>query len=214
MSDFSAAVFALNKDKDKVFPFLTKGDYFIQYNEMWVGKLSSDDMEEDINPQIFALSKEIPLLRIVHAEDHGFWMHVLFEGEIKFQFEVSYEVGAELYGQIAYELYGDIEWYFDEEKRKIVGGKVAEHPDLINANKVFFGGINEESLTVLDIFGFDSETIKIISDILTVENFEKDPHEMVSNLLDSLGLTYFSFVAHNYFSHGDDDRYVLLNPAD
>jgi len=61
---------------------------FIQYNEKWIGKLSPDDMNDDYQPQTIGLSNEIPLLHIIHAEDHGLYIRVLHEGVIKFAFDL------------------------------------------------------------------------------------------------------------------------------
>ena len=217
MSDFSAGFFTLSENKEKVYPFLTDDEIFIQYNESWVGKLSEMDMGTDYLPQTLALSKEVPLLHIIHAEDHGFVIRILHEGDVKFHFDASYEVGADLYTEIGNELYG-CEWWADadiskiderHQKIKVEWAKQLEEQGLLNA---FFANINEDSLKAFQIFGITDEALQNINQILTVKNFSQDSHKMVYDLLDCLGLVGFSFVSHQYASYGDDDRFTVLNP--
>jgi len=100
MSDFSAGFFFLSKNKDKIYPYMNQGEVLIQYNETWVGKLSSSDLSTNYQPQDITLSNEVPMLHIIHAEDHGFFLRILHECAVVFEFDISYEVGTELYTEI------------------------------------------------------------------------------------------------------------------
>ena len=214
MSDFSVGFFTTNENKDKVYPYLIKNDLFIQFNEAWVGKLSIMDWDLQPQPQNLALSKEVPLLYVMHAEDHGFSLKILHEEAVKFSFDISYEVGEELYTEIGIGLYGN-DWWQDESKRderhkqiKEEWVKQLEQQGILDE---FFSNINLDSLKVFHLFGISTEKIVEMNNILSVKNFADDSHGMVYALLDCLGLTFFSFVSYDYMSRGDDDRFTILN---
>jgi len=213
MSDFSAGVFALSKNKDKVYPFLTKKDLFIQYNDQWVGKLSDTDYEERFQPQTIALSKEVPLLYIMNAEDHGFSMKILHDGNTTFQFELPYYAEAELAHELGYELFGE-EWLFEpdklEQRSKQANEEAAKILKEQGAPAIYFASINEENLKAFHVFDFSHDTLQEICEILTVENFVQGSHKMVFALLNCIGLTDFSFVAHSYVFTEDEDRFKVL----
>jgi len=201
MSDFSAGVFTLSKNKDKVYPFLTEGELFIQYNEKWVGKLSPLDMNDDFQPQTIALSKTTPLLHIINAEDHGFCIRILHNGDITFKFEVPFNAEGELAHEIGEEMFGE-EWFLDfekaEERYKKVNEEAAKRLSTQGVPDIYFANIDEENLKAFQIFGFDEKVLQKVQQVLTVESFVKDRYEMVYALLDSIGFTQFSYVAHNY----------------
>jgi len=213
MSDFSAGLFALSENKGEVYPFLVEGELLIQYNEQWVGKLSAMDTDHDFQPQTIALSKEVPLLYIMNAEDYGFLMQILHDGVIKFNLNIPYNAEADLAHEIGNELFGE-EWFLDEgnvqEYYRQANEEAAKRLEAQGVPGSYFAGINSESLEVFQLFGFNEEILQKIRKILTAENFTQGSHEMVSTLLDNLGLTDFSFVAHNYVSYGDD-RFTILN---
>lgn len=222
MSDFSAGFFTVNENKEKIYPYLTKNEFLIQYNEAWVGKLSPADMETDYQhqPQTIELSKEVPLLHVVNAEDHGFYMRILHEGEIGFSFEVSYDIRENVFEEVSYELYGDDRWDImltDGDKMKEANEateKRIQDENIIETTvATYFANINDDNLKIFEIFGFDEETIRNIKNILTVENCIDNSHKMVDNLLDCLGLKQFSFVSYKYVSYGDDDRFTILNAS-
>jgi len=214
MSDFSIGFFTTNENKEKVYPYLKENELFIQYNEAWLGKLSAMDWEEQPRLENLALSKEVPLLYVMHAEDHGFSIKILHEEELKFYFDVSYEAGEELHTEIGVELYGN-NWWQDESKRKErhkqireEWAKQLEQEGMLDNS---FSHINLESLKAFHLFGMSEEKLLKINEILTIKNWARDSHGMVYDLLDCLGLKQFSFVAYDYFSRGDDDRFSLLN---
>lgn len=215
MSDFSAGFFTINENKEKIYPYLIEGEYLIQYNEDWVGKLSPGDWETSYQPQTLALSKQVPLLHVMHAEDHGFYLRILHEEEVKFQFEISYEVGADLYTKVGNELYGK-NWWRDadnkDERYERVREEWAKQLEQQGILDDFFSHINLESLKAFRLFGISEDMLMEINEILTIKNCAKDSHEMVYSLLDCVGLKQFDFVAHNYVSYGDDDRFTILNP--
>ena len=217
MSDFSAGIFTLNENKDKVYPFLIESELFIQYNDKWVGKLSPTDMNTDmeIHPQTVALSKEVPLLHVINAEDHGFYIRILHEGDIKFHFDIPYSAEADLAYEIGTELFGE-EWFLDaskaQERIQQASEEAAKRLKERGIPDIYFKNIDEESLKAFQIFGFNDDIVQKVRQVLTIENFNQDSHKMVYDLLDSLGLTQFSFVAHSYASHKDDDRFVVLYP--
>ena len=212
MSDFSAGIFILYKDKDKVFPFLTEGEFFIQYNAQWAGKLSPLDTGYDLPPQTMALSKETPLLHIIHAEDHGFSMRIIHNAAVTFTFEMPYMAQAELAHEIGNELFGEA-WFLDTDKAperyRQADVEAAKRLKEQGIPGIYFTPNHEESLRAFQVFGIGDETIQNLRSLLNVENFKKDAHEMIYAALDALGLTQFSFVAHDYVS-GDDDRFVFL----
>ena len=222
MSDFSAGIFTVNKNKEKVYPYLTKDEVFIEYNEAWVGKLSSMDMDTDYEPQTLALSKEVPLLHIINAEDHGFLMRILHEGVVKFHFETSYDIQERLFNEVAHELYGDDCWDImlssigtsdDKMKRanEVTEKRFKDENILETTIETVFADVNKGGLKTFEIFGFDEEIMQNIKHTLTIENYTENIPQMVYNLLDCLGLKQFSFVSHRYVSHGDDDRFTILN---
>ena len=214
MSDFSAGFFTKNESKEKIYPYLMEGEFLIQYNEEWVGKLSPEDWGPGYQPQTLALSKQVPLLHVMHAEDHGFYLRILHEEEVKFQFEISYEVGADLYTKVGNELYGK-SWWQDADNRDERYERVREEWAIqLEQQGIlddFFSNINLESLKAFRLFGISEETLLEIKEILTIKNCAKDSHAMVYSLLDSIGLKQFSFVSYKYVSYGDDDRFAILN---
>jgi len=213
MSDFSVGYFTRDENKEKVYPYLTEGELLIQYNDEWVGKLSALDWEKP-QPQTLALSKEMPLLYVMHAEDHGFSMKILHEEEIKFHFDVSYEVGIELYTETGIDLYGN-NWWEDtnkrEERHQHIRAEWAEQLEQRGLLDHFFSNINAESLKAFQVFGISESCLLELSEILTIKNCATDGHQMIYALLDCLGLTQFSFVSYNYVSDGADDRFKVLN---
>ena len=221
MSDFSAGIFTVNKNREKVYPYLTKDEVFIQYNEAWIGKLSSMDMETDYQPQTLALSKEVPLLHIIDAEDHGFLMRILHEGEIKFHFETSYYIQEQLFSEVAHELYGDDCWDImvssigsnDDKMKKaneITKKRFKDENILEKTIATVFDDVNKGGLKIFEVFGFNEEIMQNIKHTLTIENYTENIPQMVYNLLDCLGLKQFSFVSYSYVSRGDDDRFTIL----
>jgi len=213
MSDFSAGIFALSNDVDKIYPFLIKDEVLIQYNDMWVGKLAPTDMKDKYPPQTLALSKEIPLLHIMHAEDHGFFVQVLHEGVVKFNFDIPYNIGHDqFFYEIGEELFGD-EWedwldghacFSDESKAeniKLINEKVAQKLKKERIPESFFDNINKENLQVFKLFGCSEETLENIQHILSPEYFEQHFTGMVYSFLDALGLTKFSFVSYDYMNN-------------
>jgi len=211
MSEFSAGIFTLSKYKDELYPFLTEEDLLIRYNEMWLGKLSPMDMSAGIQSQTIGLSKEIPLLHIINAEDHGFFIQILYDGEVKFRFDVPYDIGSDIFMEIGNELYGDEKWFLDEDKVKTASDAMKNQPEIQNTIDGLFANISEESISAFELFGFGKETLQSIQNILTTANFKQNSQEMVYDLLDYLGLGEFSFVAHSYISDGYDDRFRILN---
>jgi len=215
MSDFSIGFFTTSENKEKVYPYLIENELFIQYNEAWVGKLSPMDWEDQPRPENLALSKEVPLLYVMHAEDHGFSMKILYKEEEKFHFNVSYEVGVELYTEIGIELFGS-NWWQDVNKRDERDKQIREawvkQLEQKGVLDNFFSHINLESLKTFQLFGVSEENISKLNEILTVKNCAQDSHGMVYNLLYYLGFEQFSFVAYDYVSSGEDDRFTILNP--
>jgi len=213
VSDFSAGVFILSKHKYRVYPFLKDDEFFIQYNEHWVGKLSPTDTNEDFQVQTLALSKEAPLLHIINAEDHGFCVQILHEEKIIFKFEIPYNIEADYAHEIGTELFGE-DWFLDfdkaQERYQQANEEAAKRLAEKNIPAKYFDDINDEKLQAFHVFGFDEKTLKKVQQILTVENFTQDSYEMVHAFLYSIYLTKFSFVSHSYISHGDD-RFTLLN---
>jgi len=214
MSDFSTGFFSTNENKEKIYPYLIENELLIQYNDAWVGKLSATDWEEQPQPQNLALSNEVPLLYVMHAEDHGFSMEILHEEKVKFHFDVSYEVGVKLYTEIGIELYGS-NWWLDVNKRgerhKQIREAWVKQLEQQNVLDDFFSHINLESLSAFHLFGISEESILEINEILTIKNCAQDSHEMVHALLDCIGLKQFSFVGYDYVTGGNDDRFTILN---
>lgn len=221
MSDFSAGIFALSNDVDKIYPFLIKDEVLIQYNDMWVGKLAPTDMKDKYPPQTLALSKEIPLLHIMHAEDHGFFVQVLHEGVVKFNFDIPYNIGHDqFFYEIGEELFGD-EWedwldghacFSDESKAeniKLINEKVAQKLKKERIPESFFDNINKESLQAFKLFGCSEEILENIQHILSPEYFEQHFIDMVYSFLNALGLTKFSYVSYDYMNN--PHPYTILN---
>jgi len=224
MSDFSSGIFALSKDKDKIYPFLTKDEIFIQYNDKWVGKLAPTDMEDKIQPQTLALSKEIPLLHVMHAEDHGFFMQILHEGEVKFNFDISYDIGHDqFFYEVGEELYGDAweDWYdggtcFSEESKKSelqkINDKVAQRLKEERLPDLYFDNINKETLQIFKLFGASEETLANIQNILSVEYFNENFTGMVYSFMAELGLKKFGWISHHYLNNSEyPHQYAILN---
>ena len=209
MSEFSEGYFAKNENKEKIYPYLTKEELLIQLNEKWVGKLSELDCE-DPQPKTVALSNDVPLLYLSHAEDHGFDIMILHKEDVKFEFYLSYELEYDVYAEIAVELYGEnwteiVGWH--HEKIKVESGK--RMPDIINQ---IFADINLERLEPFKLFGISEENIAKIADIFTVKNYNESEslHDIFADLVHFLGLEEFHWISHRYCSR-DDSRVVKLN---
>jgi len=219
MSDFSIGFFTINKHKEKIYPHLTEDDLLIQYNEKWVGKLSAMDWKKQPQLQNLALSKEMPLLYVVNAEDHDFIMNILYEEEIKFHFHISYEVGMDLYTEIGAKMYGNY-WWLDEdldestrdERDKQIRKEWAKQMEQQGLLDRYFSNASLESLKAFKLFDISEENILKLNEILTIKNCAKGSHSMVYDLLDCLGLEGFAFVSFDYASDGNDDRFTILNP--
>ena len=214
MSDFSSGFFMLSENKEKVPPYLARNEWFIQLNEKWIGKLSPMDTSTEYQPQTLALSKEVPLLHLIHAEEHGFLIRILHERDVKFHFDISYDIGVELYTEIGNELYGD-HWWRDVKTRdernqrtREEWSKRLENQGMLDA---FFSNLNLEKLETFQLFGVNKENLLKASKILTIKNCAKDSLGMVYDLLDCLGLKEFYFVAHHYVSKLGSAKFTVLN---
>jgi len=221
MSDFSVGYFTRNENKEKVYPYLTEDELFIQYNDEWIGKLSALDWEKP-QPQTVALSKEMPLLYVMNAEDHGFSMKILHDEEVKFDLDISYDIRERIFDEVAHELYGEDCWEIMmssigtsdnkmEMANQVTEKRIKDENILETAMKITFANINDDSLKIFEIFGFDEEIIQNLKQILTIKNGIENSHQMIYNLLDCLGLKQFSFVSYEYVSGGEDDRFEILN---
>ena len=222
MSDFSIGFFTRDAYKGNVYPHLTENDLFIQYNEAWVGKLSAQDWERQPQPPNLALSKDVPLLYVMHAEDHGFSMKVLHEEEIKLDFDISYGIYDKVFNEVAHELYGEDCWEVMmssvgtddnkmDEANEITEKRLKDENILEKEMTRALANINDERLKIFEIFGFNREIIQNLKQILTIQNGVENSRKMVDNLLDCIGLTQLEFVSYEYISRGDDDRFEILN---
>ena len=214
MSDFSAGLFTLSQYKEEVYPFLLEDELLIQYNEKWIGKLSSGDLSTDYPPKTMELIKKLPFLHIMNGEDHNFFMRVLHEGEVKCQFDLPYDIEGHLYGRIAYEIYGENCWDIIMNSLDKSEHVVKETTKYMKENKiletVFSKACSNLDMKIFSLFNINDEMLDKIKLILTPDNYIQDRHSMIYDFLDCLGLDGFSFVSLDYLSYGDDDRFVLL----
>lgn len=222
MSDFSVGFFTRDAYKEKVYPHLTEYDLLIQYNESWIGKLSDADWQQQPQLQNLTLSKEVPLMYVMNAEDHGFSMKIFHEEEVKFTLDISYDIYDKVFNEVAHELYGEDCWEVmmssigtDDNKMDAANERtekrLKDENILETETTKALANINNESLKIFGIFGFEGEVLQNLKQILTVENGVEDSRKMVGDLLDCLGLAPLEFVSYDYLSRGGDDRFEVLN---
>lgn len=75
----------------------------------------------------------------------------------------------------------------------------------------YFNKITKENLEIFRAFDLSDEELHKMQQNLSLEKFLQGSHDMVYDFLDCIGLTDFSFVAHDYISMEDGERFVVLN---
>lgn len=197
MSDFSAGYFTVSKYKDQVYPYLLAGEKFVAYNPQWVGKFSPQDMDDEPHPQTILLSRAVPLLHVIHAEDHGFNLRVYHQGKVQFAFDIPHMAGEELLFELGQEKYGD-EFFLDEGVMTALQAEVDGILAQQGVPHCFFEGITREGLECFKLFDLPDDTLDKMMEILTVARYTAGSHQLVYDLLDTIGLTEFDFISYDY----------------
>jgi len=214
MSEFSAGIMLNVAHQEIAKAYLEDNTYLIRLNDTWLCRLSDNDdycqKEEDYSQAVLDMSVQIPLLHIMNAEDHGFWLAILHNKKIVFQFDVPYNIESEFAFSIGQELYGDefFDLMFEEETQEKVQNEVQrrrhEADEFVES---FFSRISEDGIAQFELFGFDKPTCVEIAKILTLSNYKKDGmgRQMMQEFSAALRLSEFCWVSHHYVSLGDQD---------
>lgn len=183
MSDFSGAVMLRAEHKDTALEYMEDNVFLIQLNDNWICRLSENDDSSMMNiakysKAVLDLSEEIPLMHVMHPEDHCFGLCILHKSELMCRFGVSYEM--------------------DESEME-------ECPEL--SESMGFGRFVKDEFEQFKLFGFDDNDCAKMYDIFTEVDMSdwKTKSESVRQLFSILGIENFSFVSHHYVS-SDKER--------
>jgi hypothetical protein len=175
MSDFSAAIIIRAEHEAIALEYLDD-DFLIRLNKNWLCRLSANDEINmmDISKYsktVLNLSEQIPLMHVVHPEDHGFEMCILHKRNMICHFGVSYEFGE-----------------LDMKKS----------PEF--AERMGIGRFIEDEFKQFKLFGFDDKACaKILASFNELDMNDLELKiDAVSNLFSVLGIEEFSFVSHHY----------------
>jgi len=218
MSEFSAGTLIKSHYKDKVLASLSKNEYLIQLQNSWLCKVSEYDMKNNYIEMNTNLSCDIPLLHIIHAEDHGFYCHILYKQKSVFMFDIPSELEPNFDMHIGDELYGDdyVERAFikreEEVLKKVADEKNKRSHELEAQRQKIFEKVTEESINQFRLFEIEEDIIQQLQKIITIETYKKDNwgHQLVKEFREALGLNSFEWISYEYVSR-DSKHYNIIN---
>ena len=182
MSSFSVGYLARPEYKMQVESKLLEDEYVVEYNENWIGRFSSYDIDQEILPHILEQSWDVPFVRLHYFEDYNFRIQLIYQGEVQFYFYISYETESDaMFTLVATEKFGD-NWEHiiyhtpeGEAYKKEVNDEVSRILEEGYTYLRYFSHLNEQSFEAFKLFGFDEEAIANIQQILSVERFSELP---------------------------------------
>ena len=185
MSDFSAAIMLRAEHEAIALEHMEDNVFLIRLNANWLCRLSANDEISIMNIEKYSkavldLSDRIPLMHVIHPEDHCFALCILYKREVVCRFGVSYEFEMD-----------EIDW--------------DEFPELPGA--MGFGRFVKGEFENFKLFGFDdSDCAKMFATFTEVDMSDfRNKFESVRQLFSILGINEFSFVSH-YYASSDKER--------
>jgi len=218
MSEFSSGTVVKLQNKDKVLANLTEQEYLIDLQNSWLCKVSVHDMNDNYMEINRNLSNEVPLLHIIHAEDHGFYCCIYYQQKPLFTLAISYELEGNFDMQIGNELYGDDyaeRAYIKREKeifQKVSEEKKRRSHELEAQKKNIFTEIDKDRINQFTLFDIGEEDIQKLQKIITMETYEKDGwgRQLVNEFLDALNLNEFEWISFHYVCK-DPEHFNIIN---
>jgi hypothetical protein len=178
MSNFSAGIMLKAEHEAVALEYMEDNVFLIRLNSNWLCRLSANDESSMMNiakysKAVLDLSERIPLMHVVHPEDHCFGLCILHESELVCRFGVSYE--------------------FDEFD-------MGECPEM--ANPMGFGRFIEDEFKQFKLFGFsDNDCARMFASFTEADMSDyENKTESVRQLFSILGIEEFEFVSHHYAS--------------
>jgi len=218
MSEFSAGTVIKLKNKEKVLANLSEKEYLINLQNSWLCKVSEYDMDEKYIEINSNLSNEVPLLQIIHAEDHGFYCRIYYHQKTLFELDIPYELEGNFDMQIGHELYGDdyVEKAYikgeEEVIKKVSEEKKKRSHELEIKKQKIFAKIEADEIYQFRLFNIGEEVVLKLQNIITRETYEKDGwgRQLVNEFLEELGLSKFKWVSFDYV-HNGSEHYEIIN---
>jgi hypothetical protein len=184
MSEFTAGILFLKDGQSMVGNWITGKNlphYLRSLNQKWSVLCLEDQYlsKPDTLSMMLELSKSLPLLHFQYAEEHGWGYKVFINGEQIADFDDDYAYEHRIVCEIVSEQYPEEKdipsfLYFDDRGRGVLS-KIEASPEY--AERIW-RRFSRKNLQSLSHFGIDDKTIKMLNELLTAKNLNREePHD-------------------------------------